>query len=258
VVSYFQAGRICDFIAAEWSYAKLLEMTAGFGQRKTTPQVIEEALGIKPEEFDKRFLAWLDARTKKTVDGFESWRKGMKQLHEAAEAKKFDQVLSAGPALRDLYPDYVEAGSVYETLADAHLAAGDKRKAATELEAYAKTGGRDPFVLKRLATLQEEAGRKADAAATLDRLNYITPTGDEELHRKLGELYLETGGANAIREFSAALASKPVDAAAAHFNLARAYRAANRNEEAKDQVVLALEVAPGYRPAQRLLLELSK
>jgi tetratricopeptide (TPR) repeat protein len=259
VVSYFQAGRICDFIAGEWSYAKLLEMTAAFGRQRTTPQVLEEVLGLKPEEFDKRFLAWLEARTRKTADGFESWRKGMKQLHEAAAARKFEQVLSAGPALRDLYPDYVEAGSVYEVLAEAHLAAGEKSRAMAELEAYTRAGGRDPFVLKRLAGLQEEAGRKAEAAATLERLNYITPTGDEELHRKLGELYLATGAThNAIREFSAALASAPGDAAAAHYNLARAYRAANRLEEAREQVVLALEVAPGYRPAQKLLLELSR
>jgi tetratricopeptide (TPR) repeat protein len=75
----------------------------------------------------------------------------------------------------------------------------------------------------------------------------------------MGELYLDAGDApGAIREFSAALASKPGDAAAAHFNLARAYRAANRPDQAKEQVVLSLEAAPGYRAAQKLLLELSK
>jgi hypothetical protein len=98
VVSYFQAGRVCDFIAEKWGYGKLLEMTGDFGLRKTTPQVIEERLGVKPEEFDKRFLAWVTAQTRKTVDGFESWRKGIKQLHEAAAARKFDQVLRDGPA----------------------------------------------------------------------------------------------------------------------------------------------------------------
>jgi tetratricopeptide (TPR) repeat protein len=259
IVSYFQAGRVCDYIAEKWGFAKLLEMTADFGLKRPTPQVVEERLGMKPVEFDKQFLAWITAQTKKTVDGFDNWRKGVKQIHEAAEAKKFDQVLREGPALRDLYRDYVEAGSVYEVLAEAHLAAGDKPKAIAELEAYQRAGGRSPFTLKKLASLLEEAGRKADAAAALDRLNYITPTGDEELHRKLGELYLETGNAkNSIREFDAALASKPVDAAASHFNLARAYRAANRLDEAKEHVVQALEVAPGYRPAQKLLLELSK
>jgi hypothetical protein len=31
-----------------------------------------------------------------------------------------------GDAIRDWYPDYVETGSVYERLADAYLAKGDK------------------------------------------------------------------------------------------------------------------------------------
>jgi tetratricopeptide (TPR) repeat protein len=258
-VSYFQGGRICDYIAEKWGYGKLLEMTADFALKKKTPDVIEGRLGVKPEEFDKQFLAWVTAQTRKTVDGFDIWRKGMKQIHEAAEAKKFEQVLRDGPALRDLYADYVEAGSIYELLADAHLAAGDKVKATAELEAYSRAGGRSPYVLKKLAALQEEAGRKREAAATLDRINLVTPTGDEELHRKLGQLYLETGNTgNAVREYSAALSSKPDDVAGSHFNLALAYRAANQLDQAREHVVQALETAPGFRPAQKLLLELSR
>jgi tetratricopeptide (TPR) repeat protein len=49
----------------------------------------------------------------------------------------------------------------------------------------------------------------------------------------------------------------PLDQAASHFNLARAYRAAGRLEEAIEHVATALEAAPGYRPAQKMLLELS-
>jgi tetratricopeptide (TPR) repeat protein len=61
----------------------------------------------------------------------------------------------------------------------------------------------------------------------------------------------------AIREFQAALASAPADTAGTHYDLARAYLAANRREDARDQLLLALEAAPSYRPAQKLLLELT-
>jgi hypothetical protein len=54
------------------------------------------------------------------------------------------------------------------------------------------------------------------------------------------------------------LATKPLDQAGAHFELANAFRKANRMDDARDQVLLALEAAPGYKPAQRLLLEISK
>ena len=62
----------------------------------------------------------------------------------------------------------------------------------------------------------------------------------------------------AVREYRAVLARAPIDPAAAHYDLARAYRAAKRDREAHDQILLALEAAPGYRPAQKMLLELTK
>ena len=88
-------------------------------------------------------------------------------------------------------------------------------------------------------------------------MNYINPL-DADVHGRLGALWLAEGNVEgAIREFGAA-AHNPIDPAAAHYNLARAYRAANRNERARDELLLALEAAPGYRPAQKMLLELSK
>ena len=51
---------------------------------------------------------------------------------------------------------------------------------------------------------------------------------------------------------------KPLDAADAHYQLARAYRAANRMDAARDEVLLALEAAPDYKPAQKLLLEITR
>jgi tetratricopeptide (TPR) repeat protein len=160
--------------------------------------------------------------------------------------------------VRDLYPDYVEAHSAYELLADAYLKKGDKEAAASELDRYARRGGRNPAAIKKQATLLEEAGRRKEAAAALTRLLWVDPL-DEEVHRRLGELWLSQGNAEgAVREFSAALSLKPLDQAASRFNLARAYRAASRPDIAKEQLLLALEAAPGFRPAQKMLLELSQ
>ena len=36
-------------------------MIHDFAGGATTPEVIEKELGMKPEEFDKQFLAWLDS-----------------------------------------------------------------------------------------------------------------------------------------------------------------------------------------------------
>jgi tetratricopeptide (TPR) repeat protein len=258
IVSYFQAGRICDFINREWGWDKLLAMIHDFATGASTPDVIQKELGMAPEQFDKHFLASLEAETKKTVDGFEDWRKHLMKVAEEAKAGKNDDVIRDAVPIRDIYPDYVEAGSVYQFLADAYLAKDNKPAAIAELERYAKAGGRSPDTLKQLATLLEEAGNRREAAEVLDRLNYIQPV-DEELHRRLGDLWLSLGNAEgAIREYRAVLAQAPTDPAASHFSLAKAYRAYNRPGEAKDELLLSLEAAPGFRPAQKMLLELSR
>ena len=258
IVSYFQAGRICDFINREWGWDKLLAMIHDFATGASTPDVIQKELGMAPEQFDKHFLASLEAETKKTVDGFDDWRKQLMKVAEEARAGKNDDVIRDAAPIRDIYPDYVEPGSVYQFLADAYLAKDNKPAAIAELERYAKAGGRGPDTLKQLATLLEEAGNRTEAAEVLDRLNYIQPI-DEELHRRLGDLWLAQGNAaGAIREYRAVLAQAPTDPAASHFSLAKAYRAYNRPGEAKDELLLSLEAAPGFRPAQKMLLELSR
>jgi tetratricopeptide (TPR) repeat protein len=257
VVSYFQAGRICDLIESRWGFGKLLEMMASFGERKTTAEVVQQHLGMKPEEFDKLFLEWLDKDIGKTVAGFEEWRKRVRGLAELAKAGKHEEVLKEGPSIRDLFPDYVEAASAYEFIAEAHLAKGDKESAARVLNNYAQVGGRNPALLKKLAGLQEELGRPKEAAVTLNRVNWIYPVHDEDLHRKLGDLYFQLGNfSGAVREYGAVVAMQPHDRASAHYNLARAYSSTSQPEKAEEHLVLALEAAPGYRPAQKMLLEI--
>ena len=257
IVSYFQAGRICNFIAAKWSYDKLLDMMHSFAKSTSTSDVVRQQLGMEPAEFDKQFLAWLDDSTKTVVNGFDDWRKRFKQLTADWGAGKMDEVIKEGDAIRDMYPEYVETGSAYELLADAYEKRGDEGKARAELEAYSKIGGRDSGLLKKLSGMQQKAGQLPQAAATLERLNYIYPQ-DEELHRKLGDLYMTLNkSTGAVKEYQAVVAMKTIDQATARYNLARALRSANRIEEAKDQVLQSLEAAPGFKPAQHLLLEMS-
>jgi tetratricopeptide (TPR) repeat protein len=257
-VSYFQAGQICDYIQSRWGADKLLDMVHSFAQLKTTPEVIRQDLGVAPEEFDKQFLGWLNQRFGQTAAHFDQWRAGLKQLAELAKEKKYDEVLKEGEEVRRLYPEYVYPANPYEFMAEAYMANSDKQDAATVLTEYEHGGGRNPEALKKLASLEEELGNPQEAAATLDRLNYIYPVNDEELHRHLGDLWFEQKNfAGAIREYNAVVALHPLDRASAQFNLARAYFAAGEKDKAEDHVLLSLEAAPDYRPAQKLLLHLN-
>jgi cellulose synthase operon protein C len=257
VVSYFEAGSICDFIKAHWSEDKLLDMVHSYAQRKTTTEAIQANLGMAPEEFDKQYLVWLNQRYGGMAASFNDWRKALEQLVEAANQKQYDAVIQQGPAVIRMYPEYIGDANAYEFVAVADLAKGDKKAAAAVLTDYEKIGGEDPSILKKLATLEEDLGQTKEAAATLDRINYIYPVHDEELHRHLGNLWFaQANYPGAIREYTAVIALNPLDKAGAQFNLAQAYYASGQRDKAEESVLAALEAAPGYRPAQKLLLQL--
>ena len=259
LVSYFQAGSICDFIKAKWGEGKLLDMVHAYAQLQTTPQAIEGALGVSAKNFDKQYLAWIDKKYGTAAASFDDWRQSLKALVTAAQAGQNDAVLAKGPALIEEYPEYVEEANVYELMAAADKAMGDAKAEAAVLTEYEHAGGESPAVLKRLATLEEAEGQLAEAAQTLARLNYIYPVKDEELHRKLGELLLAGKQYDgAIREYSAVVALHPLDKADAEFHLAQAYMATGQKDKAEESVLEALEAAPNYRPAQKLLLELKQ
>jgi tetratricopeptide (TPR) repeat protein len=257
IVSYFQAGRICDYINEKWGWDTLLAMLHDFGAGEATPAVVRRELKVEPDAFDTGFLAYVEASTKNSVDHFDEWKKSLKSMVDKSNAKDWDGVIKDGTAIRDLYPDYVEEHSVYEALAEAYLAKGNKPAAIAELQRYEKIGGRDPESLKLLSKTLEEAGRTAEAADALNRLNFIYPM-DAAAHSSLGRLWLvQNNVKGAIREYSAVLAKNPQDPAQAHYDLARAYHADKQDEQAKEELLAALEAAPGFRPAQKLLLELS-
>jgi cellulose synthase operon protein C len=259
IVSYFQAGSICDFIKAMWGEAKLLEMLHSYANLQTTPQVMEHDLAITADEFDKKYLAWINQKYGAQAAQFDEWRAKLKALFAAWQQKQFDTVLQQGPAILALYPEYVGDANVYELVANAYAARGDAKSEAAMLTMYEHQGGQMPEVLKHLAALQQAAGQPGEASATLERVNYIYPLKDADLHKRLGDLlYAQKQYDRAIREYNALVASHPADKAGAEFALALTYLAVGQRDKAEESVLAALETAPGYRPAQKLLLELQK
>jgi cellulose synthase operon protein C len=259
IVSYFEAGAICQFIKEKWGEDKLLAMVHSYANRLTTPQVVEQSLGLAPEGFDQQFFAWIDRQYGVEAAHFDQWRDQLKALASAAHEKQYDTVLRDGPAVLAMYPEYVGDANVYEFIAAADQARGDSKAEADILTAYEHQGGQMPEMLKRLATLEESRGQTDQAVATLERLNYIYPVKDEQLHHRLGDLlYKQKQYDGAIREYNAFAASNPVDKAGAQFSLAQAYFAAGKTDQAEECVLAALEIAPGYRPAQKLLLQLQQ
>ena len=255
LVSYYEAGKICDFIAEKWGDGAILGMIHSYAAHKTTEEALEDNLHEGAAAFDKDFLAWLNQKTENVTSHFDQWKAGMKAAAADLKAGNASVALSRIAAVQSYFPEFPDT---FDVLARCYKLDGKKLEEMHALEQYRESGGTSVDMLKRLATLQSEASQSQQAIRTFEEINLIYPE-DQENHQKLGSLLMAASqNSEAVREFRAVLALKPVDVAASHLNLARALNAAHQTSEAKDQVLLALEAAPNYKPAQQLLLQLSQ
>jgi tetratricopeptide (TPR) repeat protein len=155
----------------------------------------------------------------------------------------------------ELNPDYVDQGSPYVAKARAHKELNETALMTSTLLEYRKRGGYDPDSLLALAKSLADAKRGDDSIAVLQDVLMVAPLR-AEVHSQLGDQLLAAGrAADAVVEYKALVAMAPQDMADAHYRLAKAYFAAGDKNGSRDQLLYALEIAPHYREAQQLLLE---
>ncbi len=157
---------------------------------------------------------------------------------------------------RDLVPEFVGPGNAYTLLAEIYRQQERNEEAIDALSTLLEHNETAWEEHLALAELLEAEGRHEEEAALLERTLYISPF-DADVHRRLAELAFAAGRFDiAVRERAALVALDPPDRADALYRLAQAQRSAGRPGQARRSVLRALEVAPGYDPAQKLLLEL--
>ncbi len=256
-VSYMQAGLTCDYIAQRWGFGKLADMLAQFRRGGTTAEAVQAALNISADTFDRQFGEWLRDRFGAVFAGLKPLTDARAAAAKAAADKQWSAAVPAAQQALRILPDDVEEGSPYVPLAMAQQALGQDDAARQTLLDYWQRGGYEPQALGTLAQLLYKAGRKDDAVAVMQSINYVAPF-DYAQHGTTGDWLLELNRpGEALTEFQVALALNPPDQVMAHYRLARAHYALKSNAEARRELLHALEIAPSYRPAQQLLLELA-
>lgn len=278
-ISYLQAWYICRYIVETYGFDKILQMLALYRQRLGTEEVLRAALGLGPDQFDKRFLGYLEKITEReraALDLGEPKYADMspEQLSEilsrrpndffanlylgAAYKNKSDWE-AAAKHLRmaiEQFPDYVAEPNPYRLLVEVELARGREAEAIEVLEKLVSVDESDYRSHRLLAELLEKNGGRRQALEVLKSAVYINPF-DATLQSKLGRLLLQEGDFRmAVVAFRSALALEPVDKPRAHVDLAEALAAAGERGEAKRHLLAALEIAPRYARAQELLLKL--
>lgn len=62
MMSYYQGGMMCEFVTDTWSFDKLLGLLDAYASGKDTRAAIPLVFGLSCEEFDQRFLDYIDRR----------------------------------------------------------------------------------------------------------------------------------------------------------------------------------------------------
>jgi tetratricopeptide (TPR) repeat protein len=277
--SYFQAGWICELMERHYGMEKLRAMLDAYGTGKTDDEVFKEVLNATTEEVDGLFSEELDARLGplseklKTVKVQDETEDGFRQalalqpdnfflnlalgslLVDKGETRKGVQFLEKA---RSAFPDAVEEGGPYDLLAKAYLKLDDTESARRILtEWWARHPALADTALQ-LVKLQLANHQNDEARQVLEQAMYADPF-TAELHEQLGKLYFEEAAyPKAVREYKTLLALNPPDEAGARYQLAKAFFESGSREQARMEVLLALEIAPTFEDAQKLLLEIAR
>jgi tetratricopeptide (TPR) repeat protein len=256
-VSYQQAGLTCLFAVQRWGFERMVRFLRSFDGRTSTEAAIRAVFQVSPADFDRQFTAWMRERFGTYAADPKRWKERMSRAHTMLESRNWAEARDAAQAAIMILPEFTASGSAYEVLAAAEEGAGNNAAAIAALQAWRKAGGWDPVGLRKLGALLLAADRKPGAAEVLAAVNYADPLAVDG-HDRLGNLLVEQGkGPDALREYQVLLALAPLDTATAHFGLARAYRLTGDAQRARRHLLQSLEVAPNYRPAQRMLLEMT-
>jgi tetratricopeptide (TPR) repeat protein len=258
IVSYMQAGLVCQYIDRQFGAAALRGLLYKYRDGLQTGEAIEEVLGISPQAFDREFEQFVRSEHGAILDNFEDWHRTQLSIQQKISSADWSGIVELAKHMLSLLPTYVEPDSPYLALARAQEELGQRQQAIAALEEFWRHGGYDPVSLKRLGSWLQEEGRNEEAIDVLQSVNLVDPL-DQELHGRLGDLLLETERTReALTEYSIALALNPHDKATAHYRIANAYHRLGNDEQSQDHLLQALDVAPNFRPAQRLLLDLMR
>ena len=280
--AYLQSSLVVELIEREWGFAAVRRMLDGYREGRSTAAIFADVLDEDPEAFDARFAVMLRERwgralaglpegdaaaemlaTRTFVAGAEPGANDfMSQLKRGEQLLAEDQPEAARPYLeraRDIFPGHAPTGGgPYLLLAGLAEARGDIADAARELAAHVAVNESDYAAHLELARLYEETGDSAAAAGALEAAMYIWPY-DMEQHQRLALLHRAAGDtAGEVQERRAVVALRPVDMAQARYELAAALHRSGDPKGARTEVIRALEIAPSFPDAQRLLLELRR
>jgi tetratricopeptide (TPR) repeat protein len=182
---------------------------------------------------------------------------GLRRLAGAlVREKRWDEAKAAIGRLRDAYPGYAGAESAPALLATVCRALGDAVGERAALEEQASLDADAVPAYLRLMELEEATSDWEAMDRDARRLLAVNPLIPEPFRRLAQASEKLNRPQDALEAYQALALIDDSDPAATHYRLARLLKQTNRPEEARREVLKALDEAPRFLDAHRLLLDL--
>jgi tetratricopeptide (TPR) repeat protein len=278
--AYFESALVVEFLVERFGMAALKDILSDLGEGMEINEALIRhtiPLGELDGEFEKyatnRAETWAPNATWEEVELPASadaatlavWLKdypnnlpGLRRYaRRLVTEKKYAEALEVAQRLVALCPDDSGPENAYWLKALAHKELGEAAAERQTLETLVAKDADAIDAQLRLLEIGEAAGDWESVSDSAQRLLAVNPLIVAP-HRSMAKAAEALGQReDAIRSYRALLTFDTTDPAHTHFRLATLLRDEGKRDEAKRQVLMALDEAPRYLEAHRLLLELA-
>jgi len=271
--AYFESALVVEFLIKQFGTEALRQILRDLGADVEINQAIAGHTAPM-ETIEKDFSAFARERAEKLAPGLdfekpppragEEWFTShptnyftlTRLARRLLADKKFPEAKAALKQLIDLYPSDTDADNAERLLAEAHRSLNETNLEREVLTRLAARDADDLDTFLRLTQLCDAAKDWACVAQNAERFLAVNPLLAEPYHYLASASETLSKNSTAIQAYQTMLLLDPPDPADAHFRLARLLHQAG-DPTAKRHVLQALEEAPRFRDALKLLIELT-
>lgn len=277
--AYYESYLVVEFLVKRFGLESLRKILRELGRGGEINETIARHTAPLPE-LEKEFAAFARERAENLAPGlsFEKAARGMpvnEALEQAAEKesnnfytltrqakrllseKKWVEARAPLEKLLKAYPAYTGPDNAYALLAAAHRALGDTNREFALLSKLAELDSDDLDAYRRVMELAAAQTNWTVVLENAERYLAVNPLVPEPYLRLAEASEVLGRPRRAIDSWQRVLLLDPPDLAGAHFRLARLLHHEGQ-PGAKRHLLQALEEAPRFREAHRLLLEMHR
>jgi tetratricopeptide (TPR) repeat protein len=280
--AYYESSLAVDFLVARYGLPVLKEILNDLGDGKPINDALPRRTKTTLDQLDRDFTGSVRARAERAGAGLtweqpeltpgtsaatvEAWLKqhprsfwGMRRFGaQLVIEQRWSRAIEVLERLKGLYPDYVGPENAYMLLATVYRHRSDEKAERKVLEELAEKDGSATAAYARLLELAEGAGDWHGVTKNARRLLAVNPLTPDP-HRRLARAALQLGQRDvALASYRALALLSDTEQPEIHFQLGKLLHADGKREEARRELLRALEEAPRFLEAHRLLLELTE